>query len=81
MLGVRPSRWISFPGFRFDRAARRRLTIEALSRYSPDEASLRRICRGEFFVGTFRSSLSHVTYYQQTGGLHEQVATAPLWGE
>ncbi len=32
------------------------------------------------FRGHVRRFLSHVTYYQQTGGLHEQVATAPLGG-
>ncbi len=35
---------------------------------------------GGKFVGCSRRFLSHVTYYQQTGGLHEQVATAPLGG-
>ena len=46
---------------------------------SPDEAIL-----DESVVVEIRRMnrrfLSHVTYYQQTGGLHEQVATAPLGG-
>ena len=46
---------------------------------SPDEAILDESVAGEF-RRQFRRFLSHVTYYQQTGGLHEQVATAPLGG-
>ena len=46
---------------------------------SPDEAILDDYVVGEI-RRLFARFLSHVTYYQQTGGLHEQVATAPLGG-
>ena len=55
------------------------LTIESSQVDSPDEAVLDESVVGDF-RRRFRRFLSHVTYYQQTGGLHEQVATAPLGG-
>ena len=72
----------------------RQLAIEA-SVFDPrDTASYNRMsqedssgqtAQGESVPRDFRRRLrrflSHVTYYQQTGGLHELVATAPFLGE
>ena len=47
--------------------------------YSREETALES-WTGAFFRRSFRRFPSDVTYYQQTGGPHEQVATAPLGG-